>query len=121
MTAITTRWTCALILMLGAGATAQTRTFMALDGQQAAAAVSGPTGVTLMLTGFVLQQAGFVPNAEQSEGARFWIRALYSLFPFVCYVVGALLFARFSLGEAEHERIRAELNARNGTGGPASR
>ena len=70
------------------------------------------TGVTLMLTGFVLQHAGFVPNAEQTETARFWIRALYSLFPFVCYVLGALLFSRISLGEEEHRRIRAELDAR---------
>jgi GPH family glycoside/pentoside/hexuronide:cation symporter len=70
------------------------------------------TGVTLMLTGFVLQYAGFVPNAEQTEAARFWIRALYSIFPFVCYALGALLFSRFSLGEEEHRRIRAELDAR---------
>ncbi len=77
--------------------------------------------MTLMLTGFVLQLAGFVPNAEQSEEARFWIRALYSIFPFVCYVVGALLFARFALGEEEHGRIRAELDARNGTGEHSNR
>jgi GPH family glycoside/pentoside/hexuronide:cation symporter len=70
------------------------------------------TGVTLMLTGFVLQYAGFVPNAEQTETARFWILALYSIFPFVCYGLGALLFTRFSLGEEEHQRIRAELDAR---------
>jgi GPH family glycoside/pentoside/hexuronide:cation symporter len=75
------------------------------------------TGVTLMLTGFVLQYAGFVPNAEQSETARFWIRALYSIFPFICYGLGALLFTRFSMGEEEHQRIRAELDVRNGSNG----
>ncbi|MEN8181186.1 MAG: MFS transporter [Myxococcota bacterium] len=70
------------------------------------------TGVTLMLTGFVLEFSGFVPNAEQTEQARFWIRTLYSLFPLVCYGLGALLFLRFSLDEDEHRRIRAELDAR---------
>ena len=70
------------------------------------------TGVTLMLTGFVLQLSGFVPNAEQNETAKFWMLALYSLFPLICYSVGTLLFTRFSLDEAEHGRIRAVLDAR---------
>ena len=70
------------------------------------------SGLTLMLTGWVLQFSGFVPNAEQTESARFWMLALYSLFPLVCYVIGTALFTSFSLDEAEHRRIRAELDAR---------
>ena len=69
-------------------------------------------GVTIMLTGFVLQLAGYVPNVEQTESAQLAIRALYALFPLTCYLIGAVLFTRFSLGEAEHSRIRAELEAR---------
>jgi len=70
------------------------------------------SGLTLMLTGWVLQFSGFVPNVEQTETARFWMLALYSLFPLVCYVIGTALFTRFSLDEAEHRRIRAALDAR---------
>jgi GPH family glycoside/pentoside/hexuronide:cation symporter len=74
------------------------------------------SGLTLMLTGVVLDAAGFVPNQEQAEGTKFALRALYALFPMACYLVGALIFSRFSLDEAEHRRIRAELDARNGAG-----
>lgn len=69
-------------------------------------------GVTIMLTGFVLQLAGYVPNVEQTESAQLAIRALYALFPLTCYLIGAVLFLRFSLGETEHGRIRDELEAR---------
>jgi len=69
-------------------------------------------GVTLMFTGIILDTAGFVPNQEQTESAKFAIRALYALFPMACYGIGALVFMRFSLDEEEHGRIRAALDAR---------
>lgn len=65
-----------------------------------------------MLTGYVPALSGFVPNELQTEQARFWMLALYSLFPLVCYVIGALLFGMFSLDEDEHRRIRRELDRR---------
>ena len=40
------------------------------------------------------------------------IVTLYGLFPLVCYLIGAFMFRRFSLDEAEHARIRAALDAR---------
>ncbi len=69
-------------------------------------------GVTLMLTGYVLQLSGFEPNVEQTEEVKLALRSLYGAFPFVCYLGGALLFSRFTLDEDEHARIRAELHAR---------
>ena len=69
-------------------------------------------GVTLMLTGYVLQLSGFEPNVEQTEEVKLALRSLYGAFPFVCYLGGALLFSRFTLDEDEHVRIRAELDAR---------
>ena len=72
------------------------------------------TGITLMLTGFVLQFAGFVPNQEQAESAEFAIRSLYSLFPLTCYLIGTGVFLRFGLDEAEHLRIRRVLDERGG-------
>jgi GPH family glycoside/pentoside/hexuronide:cation symporter len=71
------------------------------------------TGITLGITGFVLQAAGFEPNVEQSETSRLAIRSLYGLFPLVCYAVGAALFLRFSFNEKEYAVIRREIDQRN--------
>jgi GPH family glycoside/pentoside/hexuronide:cation symporter len=76
-------------------------------------------GVTAMLTGFVLQASGFVPNVEQSEQTKTAMLVLIGLFPGVCYGLGTLLFLRFRLDEKEYARIRWELEARrvgSGTG-----
>ncbi|MBW2382485.1 MAG: MFS transporter [Deltaproteobacteria bacterium] len=72
------------------------------------------TGVTLMLTGFVLEMSGFVPNEIQSEDAKLALLSLYALFPMACYLLGTLIFTRFSLDEAEHARIRRALDERAG-------
>jgi len=70
-------------------------------------------GVTAGLTGFVLQYAGYVPNAaDQSEAVKMAILALMGLLPAACYAIGALVFLRFSLNEAEHARILEVLHAR---------
>ena len=72
-------------------------------------------GVTLMLTGYVLQLSGFQPNVEQTEQVKLALRCLYGAFPFACYLGGAVLISRFSLDEATYVRIRAELAARKPT------
>jgi len=73
-------------------------------------------GVMLLLTGFVLEFSGFVPNQEQTMTVKYAMLTLYGLFPLVCYLVGAWLFSRFSLDEAEHGRIRAVLDERAAAG-----
>jgi GPH family glycoside/pentoside/hexuronide:cation symporter len=72
----------------------------------------GATGVMLLLTGFVLQLSGFVPNQEQTMTVQVSIVTLYGIFPLVCYAIGAFLFRRFDLDETEHARIRAVLDER---------
>jgi Na+/melibiose symporter-like transporter len=69
-------------------------------------------GVMLMLMGFVLQAAGFVPNQPQTMTVQVAIVALYGAFPLVCYVIGAAIFARFKLDEAAHGAMRRELEVR---------
>ena len=69
-------------------------------------------GVTLMLTGYVLELSGFQPNVEQTEEVKLALRCLYGAFPFVCYMGGALLVSRFSLDEEAYTHIRAELRDR---------
>ena len=69
--------------------------------------------VTALVTGWVLQATGYdAESAQQSEEVKFAIWALFCLLPAVCYAIGALLFTRFSLGEAEHTRIRRLLDER---------
>ena len=74
------------------------------------------TGFTLMLTGFVLSASGFEPNVPQTETAKTALLTLYAIFPLVCYSIGALIFSRFSLNEAEYEKIREELDSRQASG-----
>ncbi|MBT3898551.1 MAG: hypothetical protein HOF32_07695, partial [Gammaproteobacteria bacterium] len=74
------------------------------------------TGFTLMLTGFVLSASGFEPNVAQTETAKTALLTLYAIFPLVCYSIGALIFSRFSLNEAEYEKIREELDSRQASG-----
>ncbi len=68
------------------------------------------TGITFMITGFILSASGFVPNQEQTETAKFALLFLYAVFPFCCYISGAIIFSRFSLDEAEHMKIREKLD-----------
>lgn len=70
------------------------------------------TGVMLLLTGFVLQVAGFVPNEAQTMTVQIAMVTLYGLFPLVCYAIGAYLFRHFRLDERAHAEIRRELDAR---------
>jgi Na+/melibiose symporter-like transporter len=65
-----------------------------------------------MLTGFVLQFSGFVPNAEQTETAKLAIRSLFSLFPLVSLSCGALLLSRLALNRETHAEVRAALDQR---------
>ena len=69
-------------------------------------------GVMLLLTGFVLDFAGFVPNQEQTMQVQLAMVSLYGLFPLVCYTIGAILFSRFTLDEQAYAVIRTELDAR---------
>jgi Na+/melibiose symporter-like transporter len=62
--------------------------------------------------GFALGLAGYVANAEQTDLVRHTMVFLLGGMPLVGYTIGALAFARFPLSEAEHDRIRRELDAR---------
>jgi Na+/melibiose symporter-like transporter len=70
------------------------------------------TGVMVMLTGYVLQFSGFIPNQQQTMQVMLAMVFLYGMFPLVCYLLGAWLFSRFTLGEDEYIRIRLILDQR---------
>ncbi len=69
-------------------------------------------GVMAIMAMSLLQLMGFEPNVEQSDGLKFGLRALFGLVPCILYVIGALVFQRFSFNEAEHAAVRAQLDAR---------
>jgi GPH family glycoside/pentoside/hexuronide:cation symporter len=70
-------------------------------------------GIMMGLVGWSLAWVGFDGGTEtQSEAVQRAMLLLMGGFPLVCYLVGAVLFSRFSLTEADHVRIRAELDAR---------
>ncbi len=70
------------------------------------------SGLTLMLTGYVLEFAGYVPKQAQTETVKLALLSLYAIYPMVCFLIGAALFVRFRLDEDEHSRIRAALETR---------
>lgn len=72
----------------------------------------GSGGITMMITGVVLQMVGFEPNIEQSDDAKLAMRTLFAIFPLVCYAAGAVLMMRFGLNRAEHAWVRAQIDAR---------
>lgn len=74
------------------------------------------TGVMALITGYVLQLSGYVPNVEQSMTVKIALMTLYSILPFVCYSYGAWLFSRFELDETHHAEIRTELEKRRAAG-----
>jgi len=71
--------------------------------------------ITAFIVGWTLQFSGFEPNVEQSEDAKFTLRALFSLLPFTCYFIGAWLFMRFDFNETEHAEVRQVLEQRKAT------
>lgn len=75
-------------------------------------AYKSATGVMILITGYVLQFAGFVPNQVQSMEVQVSMVFLYGLFPFVCYTIGAFMFSKFTLDEETHSKMRQEMAER---------
>jgi GPH family glycoside/pentoside/hexuronide:cation symporter len=69
-------------------------------------------GLMVAVVGFAREATGYVANIEQPQEVRFAMVALMGGMPLAGYAFGALAFARFRLSEAEHTRIRNELDAR---------
>jgi Na+/melibiose symporter-like transporter len=70
-------------------------------------------GLMIFVVGQSLEWSGFAPGAaRQSDLVRTTMVVLMGGAPLVCYLLGAVAFARFSLSETDHARIRAELDAR---------
>ena len=71
------------------------------------------TGIMLLVTGFVLQFSGFIPNQPQTMEVKIALISLYGLVPLVFYSLGAyLLYKKFKFGEKEHTAIKHQIQER---------
>ncbi len=62
--------------------------------------------------GLALGLVGYAPNVEQTPLVKHTMVFLLGGMPLVGYAIGSLAFMRFPLSEAEHQRVRRELDAR---------
>jgi len=68
------------------------------------------TGIMLLVTGFVLQFSGFIPNQPQTMEVKIALISLYGLVPLVFYSLGSyLLYKKFKFGEKEHAAIKQQI------------
>ena len=71
------------------------------------------TGIMLLVTGFVLQFSGFIPNQPQTMEVKIAFISLYGLVPLVFYSLGSyLLYKKFKFGEKEHAAIKQQIQER---------
>jgi GPH family glycoside/pentoside/hexuronide:cation symporter len=71
-------------------------------------------GIMVGVVGYSLEWSGFDREAlEQSERVKDTMVFLMGGIPLIGYGIGSLAFTRFSLTEAEHARIRSELEERS--------
>ena len=66
----------------------------------------------ILVTSLILQLLDFQPNVEQSDTVKIGLRMLYGVLPLVMFLIAALVLRGFTLNEAEHARIRRELETR---------
>lgn len=71
-------------------------------------------GITLFLTGFILELAGFQPNTMQSGVTRLAMRSMYAFFPLFFYMLAIAIFLKYNLNRVEHKRIRQVIDSRSG-------
>jgi len=75
-------------------------------------ALKASIGAVVLVVGVALQLSGFEPNVQQAPAAEWTIRCLFGGLPLCAGLGASWVLGRFALDEAEHERIRSELDAR---------
>ena len=69
-------------------------------------------GVMILITGFVLEFSGFIPNVEQTQQVQIAMVFLYGLLPLICYCIGTYIFSKFSLDEKAYAAMRKVVDSR---------
>ena len=58
---------------------------------------------------FLLGNAGYSPNVEQSETTVFMLRILYALVPCLCNVLSIVIMSFYPISEQKHAQIRRKI------------
>jgi GPH family glycoside/pentoside/hexuronide:cation symporter len=70
------------------------------------------SGLMMGIVGVALDWVGFQPGVEQSELTQRSILVLMGGMPIVGFSLGIVVFSRLKLSQADHARIRCEIDAR---------
>ncbi len=71
----------------------------------------------IILSGWVLQLSGYVPNVEQSAGALLGIRLFFGPVPAIILALALPLLVWYPITRAAHARVLEQLQAGHGTTG----
>jgi GPH family glycoside/pentoside/hexuronide:cation symporter len=74
-------------------------------------------GVTAFIGLQTLDIMGYVPNQDQSLRVFWAMKVLYSIVPTICFALCYFLLRRYPITQAEHNRIRAEIEAKRNNKG----
>jgi GPH family glycoside/pentoside/hexuronide:cation symporter len=69
-------------------------------------------GVAIFIGMHALHLMGYQPNVDQPPPVIWTIKVLYFTLPAVCFAAGCYLLRRYPIGQEEHERIRAAIDAK---------
>ena len=76
-------------------------------------------GGALLVTGFALQLAGYVPGEPQSAATETLLRLQMSLVPLLGYLVGLLVMRGYQFGESQHKLVLEQLRSARALAPPA--
>ena len=71
--------------------------------------------VAMLIIGFGLEWAGYVPNVVQTQTALNGIRTLSTIVPFAILIAGAIIMCFYPLDEKKHAMIVKEIEERKQT------
>ena len=72
----------------------------------------GALGITAIIGMITLSKMGYVPNQEQIPQVWWAMKFLYSILPAICFALCYFLLRGYPIDQKEHERIRAEIEAK---------
>ena len=72
-------------------------------------------GIAVFIGMYSLDVMGYVPNEDQSLRVFWTLKTLYSILPAICFAVCCYLLRHYPITQQEHERIRADIEAKKDT------
>ncbi len=73
-------------------------------------------GLAVFVGMYALDLAGYVPNVDQTPRVIWTIKTLYFIMPAICFATACYLLRYYPITQREHERIRAEIEAKKSAG-----